>query len=44
MNRIGKNNEAYEEFEDEDEEEEEDENEEDKKFLNNKYEEQEISE
>ena len=45
LDRLGKNNEAYEEFQDnEEEEEEEDENEEDKNFLDDEYEEKEITE
>ena len=39
LDRLGKNNETYEEYEDNEEEEEEEENEEDKKFLDDEYEE-----
>ena len=45
LDRLGKNNETYEEFEDnEEEEEEEEENEEDKKFVDDEYEEKEFTE
>ena len=39
LDRLGKNNETYEEYEDNEEEEEEEENEEDKKFIDDEYEE-----